>query len=252
MIRRLSLRATGIGLIVLLVVAWELAVRLQLVDSPSIPSFSASVAALVGGITDGTLPVAMGETLSRVLVGYVVAVVAAVVVGALMGTSRFVYYLLEPVTELLRPIPSAAYIPIAILLLGVGSEMKIAVIALTSFFPVVLSTCGGVRSVDPILVDTGRTLGYGPLGRLRRIVLPSALPETLTGMRVALGIALIVGIVSEMLAGDTGIGYLILESQRIFQVPLMFAGIITLALVGYLLNLAFVRVESHLLRWRTA
>ncbi len=169
-----------------------------------------------------------------------------------MGTSRFVYYLLEPVTELLRPIPSAAYIPIAILLLGVGSEMKIAVIALTSFFPVVLSTCGGVRSVDPILVDTGRTLGYGPLGgRLCKIVLPSALPETLTGMRVALGIALIVGIVSEMLAGDTGVGYLILESQRIFQVPLMFAAIITLAVVGYLLNLVFVRIESHLLRWRS-
>lgn len=250
--RALASRATGIGLIAVLLLAWELAVRLDLMDSPSIPSLSASLRALGSGIVDGTLPTAMGQTLARVLVGYAIAVVVAVVVGALMGTSRFVYYLLEPITELLRPIPSAAYIPIAILLLGVGSEMKIAVIALTCFFPVVLNTCGGVRSVDPILVDTGRTLGYGPLGRLRRIVLPSALPETLTGMRVALGIALIVGIVSEMLAGDTGIGYLILESQRIFQVPLMFAGIITLAVVGYLLNLVFVRVEDHILRWRTA
>ncbi|MCU1446993.1 ABC transporter permease [Cryobacterium sp.] len=245
-------RLPGLALIVGLLVLWQLTVQFNLVDSPSVPTVTESVDALGKSIANGEMLTALGETLGRILIGYAIAVVLAVALGALMGTSRFVFYLLEPLTELLRPIPTAAYVPIAILLLGVGNEMKITVVAVACFFPVLLNTYGGVRSVDPILVDTGRTFGYKPFARLIKIVLPSALPEILTGMRVALGIALIVGIVSEMLAGNNGIGYLILDSQRIFQVPLMFAGIITLAIVGYFMNFIFVRLEAYFLRWRTA
>lgn len=245
-------RLPGIVLIAVLLVVWQLSVHFQLIDSPSVPTVTSSIEALWRSIVAGEMLVALGETLGRILIGYSIAVVGAVSLGALMGTSRFLFYLLEPVTELLRPIPTAAYVPVAILLLGVGNEMKITVVTVACFFPVLLNTYGGVRSVDSILVDTGRTFGFGRVSRLWKIVLPSALPEILTGMRVALGIALIVGIVSEMLAGNNGIGYLILDSQRIFQVPLMFAGIITLAIVGYLMNFLFVRVEAYVLRWRAA
>lgn len=245
-------RIPGILLILALLALWEISVVSGWVSSPSVPSVTASFEALWQSIVSGRLPSALGETMLRIMIGYSIAVVLAITLGALMGMNRFVYNLLEPLTELLRPVPSAAYIPIAILLLGVGNEMKIAVIAVACFFPVLLNTYSGVKSVDPILTDTGRTFGYPPLQRLWKIILPSALPEILTGMRVALGIALIVGIVAEMLAGNSGIGYLILDSQRIFRVAVVFAGIITLAIVGYLLNFLFLRVEAYVLRWRTA
>jgi len=247
-----SRRLPGIALILVLLLLWQFSVQFGWVRSPSVPSVTASFEGLWQSIVNGRLPLALADTLMRIFIGYGIAVVLAVALGALMGMSRFVYYLLEPVTELLRPVPSAAYIPIAILLLGVGNEMKIAVIAIACFFPVLLNTYGGVRSVDPILTDTGRTFGYPPVQRLWKIILPSALPEILTGMRVALGIALIVGIVAEMLAGNSGIGYFILDSQRVFRVQFVFAGIITLALVGYLLNFLFLRIEAYVLRWRAS
>lgn len=248
--RNVGERIPGILLILLLILGWQLSVQYHVVDSVTIPSVTETLSALKESIRSGEMLGALGGTLKRIAVGYAIAVVAAVAVGALMGTSRFLFFLLEPVTELIRPIPSAAYIPIAILLFGVGDKMKIVVIVAACFFPILLNTYGGVRNVDPILVDTGRTFGYSPLARLRKIILPSATPEIITGMRVSLAIALIVGVVTEMLAGNDGIGYLILNSQRIFQVPLMFAGIIILSLVGYLLNHLFVRVEAHVLRWR--
>jgi ABC-type nitrate/sulfonate/bicarbonate transport system permease component len=177
-------------------------------------------------------------------------VLVAVPLGLLMGTISLCYRLLEPITEFIRPIPAAAYIPIAILFLGIGNEMKIFVVFLACLFPILLNTYGGVRGVDPVLVDTGRTFGVSRLKALWHIVFPAALPSILTGMRISLGISLIVAVVSEMIAGNSGIGYFILDMQRIFRVPDMFAGIFTLGLLGFLINFVFLKVEQHFLRWR--
>ena len=168
--------------------------------------------------------------------GFGLAVVVAVPLGLLMGTISLCYRLLEPITEFIRPIPAAAYIPVAILFLGIGNEMKIFVVFLACLFPILLNTYGGVRGIDPVLVDTGRTFGVSRLKALWQIVFPAALPSILTGMRISLGIALIVAVVSEMIAGNSGIGYFILDMQRIFRVPDMFAGIFTLGLLGFLIN----------------
>jgi ABC-type nitrate/sulfonate/bicarbonate transport system permease component len=128
--------------------------------------------------------------------------------------------------------------------------MKIFVIFLACLFPVLLNTFGGVRAVDPVLIDTGRTFGLSRLSALRQIVLPAAVPSILTGMRISLGIALIVSVVSEMITGNSGIGYFILDMQRIFRVPEMFAGIFMLGLLGYMINFVFLQIEARLLRWR--
>jgi len=124
------------------------------------------------------------------------------------------------------------------------------VIFAACIFPVLLNTYGGVRAIDPVLIDTGRTFGVSRLTALLQIVLPASLPSVLTGMRISLGLALIVAVVAEMISGNSGIGYFILNNQRIFRVPEMFAGIFTLGLLGFLLNLIFLRAESYLLRWR--
>ena len=128
--------------------------------------------------------------------------------------------------------------------------MKIFVVTVACFFPILLNTYGGVRGVDQVLIDTGRTFGLSRGKMLWQIVLPAALPSVLTGMRISLGIALIVVVVAEMIAGNSGIGYFIVDRQRIFRVAEMFAGIFSLGVVGYLLNFVFLRIEQYFLRWR--
>jgi ABC-type nitrate/sulfonate/bicarbonate transport system permease component len=192
----------------------------------------------------------LGPTLWRIGIGFGLATLIAVPLGLLMGSIPFVYRLFEPITEFIRPIPSSAYIPVAILFLGIDNEMKIFVVFLACIFPILLNTYSGVRAVDPVLIDTGRTFGISRAMALWQIMLPAALPSILTGMRISLGIALIVSVVSEMISGNSGVGYFILDMQRIFRVPEMFAGIFTLGLLGYLINFAFIKVESNFLRWR--
>jgi ABC-type nitrate/sulfonate/bicarbonate transport system permease component len=243
-------RWPGFLLIIGILVLWEIAARLQLVDPVSLPQVSTILSAWRDTITDGEMPRQLLPSLARILAGFALAVAVAIPLGLLMGTVRLAYRLLEPITEFLRPIPSSAYIPIAILFLGIGDEMKVFVIFLACIFPVLLNTYGGVRAVDPVLIDTGRTFGLSRLDTLRQIVLPAAMPSILTGMRISLGIALIVSVVAEMISGNSGIGYFILDMQRVFRIPEMFAGIFTLGILGYLMNFLFVRLEQHTLRWR--
>jgi len=201
-------------------------------------------------IANGELFRQLMPSLGRIFTGVGIAIAIAVPVGLLMGTVPFVHRLLEPLVEFIRPIPSSAYIPVAILFLGIGNEMKVFVVALACFFPILLNTYSGVRGIDPVVIDTGRTFGVTPLNTLAQIIFPAALPSILTGIQISLGLGLIVVVVAEMISGNNGIGYLILNMQRIFRVPEMFAGIFTLGLLGYLLNLVFLRIERYLLRWR--
>ena len=166
-----------------------------------------------------------------------------------MGYVRFFYNLLEPITEVLRPIPSPAYLPIVILFLGIDDEMKIFMIAFAIVFPVLLNTYSGVRSVDPIQLQTARTFGVSGRKLLTQIVLPASSPYIFTGMRVSLAVALIVMVISEMVAASSGIGYFILSAQRGFKIRDMFAGVLTLAVLGYVLNRLFLMIENRVLAW---
>lgn len=136
-----------------------------------------------------------------------------------------------------------------ILFLGIDDEMKIFMIAFASLFPVLLNTYSGVRSVDPIQLQTARTFGVSGHKLLTQIVLPAASPYIFTGMRVSLAVALIVMVISEMVAASDGIGYFILSAQRGFDIPEMFAGVLTLAVLGYVLNRLFLLIENHVLAW---
>ena len=245
-------RWPGFILIVVLIVLWEIVSKMGMVDSVSLPPVSHVFTIWGGIIANGELLNYLLPSLGRIFSGFLLAVIAAVPLGLLMGTSPFIYRLLEPITEFIRPIPASAYIPVAILFLGIDNEMKIFVIFLSSLFPILLNTYSGVRGVDPVLIDTGRTFGVSKMKSLFKIILPAALPSILTGMRVSIGIALVVAVVAEMITGNSGIGYFILDMQRIFRVAEMFAGIFTLGIVGYLINFGFLKVEQYFLRWRGA
>jgi ABC-type nitrate/sulfonate/bicarbonate transport system permease component len=243
-------RWPGFVLFALILFAWEYASAFNLIDQVSVPRVSTIALSWITSMKDGQLLAALAPSLGRIFAGFALAAVIAVPLGLLMGSVAIIYRLLEPLTEFIRPIPAAAYIPVAILFLGIGNEMKIFVVVLACLFPILLNTYGGVRGVDPVLIDTGRTFGVSRVKALCQIVFPAALPSILTGMRISLGIALIVVVVAEMIAGNSGIGYYILDMQRSFRVPEMFAGIVTLGLLGFMINFAFLKIEQHFLRWR--
>jgi ABC-type nitrate/sulfonate/bicarbonate transport system permease component len=246
----MKLRWPGFVLVGLAMLLWQCASAFGWVDPVSVPRVTTILGSWWENLASGTIPAQLGPSLQRILVGLGLAIAIGMPLGLLMGVNRLAYRLLEPITELIRPIPSAAYIPVAILFLGLGDAMKLFVITLACVFPILLNTYSGVKSIDPVLIDTGRTLGTPRLGILRKIVIPASLPSVLTGIRISLGIALIVAVVSEMIAGNNGLGYFLIDNQRTFRVSDVFAGILTLGGVGYLLNLMFLQIERYLLRWR--
>jgi ABC-type nitrate/sulfonate/bicarbonate transport system ATPase subunit len=128
---------------------------------------------------------------------------------------------------------------------------SVTLIFLASLFPILLNTYSGVRSIDRVQFDTARTLGLTTLQTFRELVIPAASPQILTGMRISLAISLILAILGEMIVSNDGLGYFVLLSQRTFKVPDMYAGIFTLALLGYVLNRLFLMIESRLIRWHT-
>ena len=157
----------------------------------------------------------------------------------MLGYFRFLHSLLATSIELLRPMPSVAIIPVAILLLGIGDGMIVSVTVYASVWPILINTIDGVRSVDPTLIDTGRTFGLSSWRILRQIILPAASPYIVTGLRIGLSIALILVTTAEMIAGSKGLGFFILDEERAMNSANMYAGIVVVALLGYTLNRLF-------------
>ncbi|OMQ16768.1 nitrate ABC transporter permease [Modestobacter sp. VKM Ac-2676] len=188
-------------------------------------------------------------SLTRMIIGYALAVVAAVVIGVALGSSRALGRMADPVVQFLRAIPAPALLPAGILVLGIGSEMKVALIAFVCLWPVLLNTIDGVAGVDPSLRETARSFQIPWRDRLFRVVLPSAAPQIFAGARISLSLAVIMMVVSEMVASTNGIGYFVLQSQRTYAITEMWAGIFLLAILGYVLNVLFLLVERRVLRW---
>ncbi|MFB4311270.1 ABC transporter permease [Actinomadura sp. GTD37] len=197
-----------------------------------------------GRIVDDVLP-----SVLRLAAGYLGAVVLGVGIGVLLGSSRRTRLLAEPVLEFFRAVPPPVLIPVLMLFTGIGDTMKITVIVLGSLWPVLLNTAEGVRAIDDVLADTARSYGLTGAARVRRLVLPSAAPQIVTGMRQALSISIILMVISEMFASSSGLGYTIVQFQRGFEVPEMWSGILLLGLLGFVLSLLFGRFESRVLRW---
>ena len=250
--RRWSERALGAGMVLLALVALEGIVRAKWVNPALIPRPSDVAVRVIEIVASGELLEPLGVTLYLLFTAYLGASALAIGIGLLMGRFPRLYNLLEPLVEVLRPLPKPALLPPLILFLGLGDAMKLAVIGLGVFFPVLVNTVQGVRGVDPLLVDTGRTFRCGRTALLLRIVLPASMPLILAGMRVGLGLGLILVVIAEMLAGTGGVGYLIIDMQRSFRVRDMYAWIVILALLGYALNAIFLQIEKRIIHWALA
>lgn len=188
-------------------------------------------------------------SLVRMGIGYVLAVVVAVGIGIPLSLSVRARAAAAPIVEFLRAIPPPALLPFAILVLGTGAGMKIFLIAFVCVWPILLNTIDGVLSVDPTLEETTLVYGVSSRDRVSRVLLPAAAPQIVAGMRTSLSLALILMVISEMVASSNGIGYFVLESQRSFRIADMWSGIFLLGIIGYVLNVVFIIVEKRLLRW---
>ena len=189
-------------------------------------------------------------SLERIGLGFAIAVVAGIAIGIPLGLSRPARVWAMPHIEYWRAMPPPALLPISIVLLhSIGNVQKVAFIAFFCLFPVLLNTIDGVRGIDPTFLETARSYGLGRFERIRRIVLPAAFPQIVAGMRIGLSLAVIMMVLSEYFSSTSGVGYVLLISKNTFDFGPMWAAILLIGVLGYVLNLLFVVVEHRLLAW---
>jgi ABC-type nitrate/sulfonate/bicarbonate transport system permease component len=188
-------------------------------------------------------------SLVRLFAGFSIGVAVGVTAGTTFGLFRNVRELILPSVEFFRAIPATLLVPFAITTMGVGDGMKVFIIALACFFPVLLNTISGIASLDPVLLDTARSYHVSGFDWISKFILPTAMPQIVTSMRTSLALGLVLMVISEMVASTNGLGYLVLHAQRTFSIPQMWAGILFIGLLGYVLNWMFVLVERRILAW---
>jgi NitT/TauT family transport system permease protein len=200
----------------------------------------------------GTIQGHIAASLTRSVAGFGAALVAGVSLGLLSAWYGRQNSVLNPLLELFRNTAALALLPVFTLLLGIGEESKISIVAYAAFFPVLLNTIAGVRTVDPLLIRAARSLGLNSFRLFQKVILPSAVPTIFTGIRMAGTASILVLIAAEMVGAKAGLGYLIVNAQSSFLIPDMYAGILTVSLLGLGVNFLLVALERHFSRWRTA
>jgi len=192
----------------------------------------------------------IAASLRRTLIGYLIALLAGVPVGLVMGYYSAMSDVLAPVFSFLRPIPPISFIPLAVLYLGIGETSKIVIIFVAAFLFVVLNTETGVRSVPQDLLRVGQNLGLSRAQLFRHVILPGALPSILTGARVALSISWALVVAAELLAAQSGLGYMIVTAGNFFDLPTVYVGIILIGILGVLMDSVVLIVQRRMLHWQ--
>ena len=235
--------------VIVLLIAWEVFARSGAVTPFMLPQFSSVLERIASDTASGELPVAMGLTLWRALAGFFISAVAGIALGLAMARLRSFYWFFDPIISVGFPIPKIAFLPIIVLWLGFFDVSKITMIVFNSIFPVVTATVVGVYGVEKELIWSARNLGTSERALTWEVMLPAALPQIFTGLQVALPIALIVGVLTEMAMGGYGIGASMQTASRFADSLGVFAGIIEIAVVGYVLVKLMAVLRARLLVW---
>jgi NitT/TauT family transport system permease protein len=250
-IRALRIRAAkGLGGVLAAVLVWEVLRALSVLPADNAPSVGAILAATARDLGAGPLATAAAQTAYAWAAGFLVTVLLAVPLGALVGLARWADATTALLFDFLRPIPAVALVPVAIVLLGLGLRMQTFLIVFAALWPLLFNTRYGVRNVDPLLLDSGRVMGLGRLALVRRVVLPAALPAIFTGLRLSASIAVVVTVVTELVAAGTGLGHYIDLYQQVGDAPEAFAGVLVAGVFGYLVNVAMLAADRWAVRWR--
>lgn len=233
----------------LLLMIWELITRQGWIPAWFLPVPTEVFQTLFNMVISGELLHHAAVSLGRAVSGYAMAALAGVGLGLLIAWSRIVEDFFDPLIELIRPLSTFALIPIFFLWFGIGNTSKIMIIFKSCFFPIVLNTIAGIKGVDQKLIMAARSLGADGRQMWTRVLLPSAMPMIITGMRISTAIAMMALVGVEMLSSDSGLGFLVIDAQRTFDTERVFAGIVVLALLGFSLDRLARKIQARILSW---
>lgn len=239
----------GIASIAVLLLAWEAASAFGFLSPFYLPALSTVLRRIWSDLVQDALHVDLISTLYRTIAGFSIACILGLMVGIAMATTRPVRWFLDPLVSIAFPMPKIVFLPIFILWLGVYDTTKIFMIVFDSILPVVTATIVGINSVDKFLIWSARSIGTSRTRLLTDVYLPAATPSIVTGIQVALPIALIVNVVCEMLMGGTGIGARMMNASRFADITGVCAGLIEIGLIGFVLIRGMAMLRQRLLRW---
>lgn len=236
--------------IVVLLGIWELIPRLGFVDAVFFPPFSQVAVAWWEMVITGELWTHFQASIVRSALGFLIAILIAVPLGLLIGWYPLARELLNPVLEIFRNTAALALLPVFILLLGIGELSKVSIIVFACVWPILLNTIAAVRDVDPLYIKSAKSMNLDDFQLFRKVILPASVPTIFTGIRMAGAGAILVLIAAEMIGAKAGLGYLITVTQFNFEIPKMYAGIITIALVGLAINQGLLALEKQFSKWK--
>lgn len=235
---------------VVILLLWEGVSRMAWVPPLFLPAPSAILSEGWTMLKTGVIFKHILASLSRILWGFLIACSLGVMVGILTGFFSIPEAIGNPIIAATFPIPKIAILPLLILWLGIGEASKIAVIALGVFFPMVINVYTGVKNVDPLLIKAALSLGSNRTRIIRKVILPSILPMIFAGMKLGIGIALLLVVAAEMVAADAGIGFMILTAADLMQTKKLMVGLILLSLLGIFFNWLFQKLERFFIPWK--
>ena len=238
-----------VGSVIALALAWELAARSGAFTPFMLPALSAVLERIWNDLIAGELLLNTAVTLYRAMAGFLIGAVAGIVLGMAISRNAFANWFFDPIISVGFPMPKIAFLPVVILWLGVYDISKITMVSVEAIFPVVTATIIGIRGVEREILWSARNMGAGERELLWQIALPAALPQIITGLQVALPIALIVAIVTEMFMGGYGLGGAMNTASRFADSRGVFAGIVEIAVIGYALVKGMAIVRRRLLLW---
>ena len=233
-----------------LLIVWELCARFGFIDTRFFPAPSSVLATMIDMLRTGELVTHTAISMQRLAYGAVLGGVPALVLGIAMGLNRPIRALFDPLVAATYPVPKSAILPLALLIFGLGEGSKIFMVAIGVFFPVVINTTTGVLEINKIYLDVGRNYKANRWNTFWTIALPGALPVIMTGIKLGIGIGLVLIAVAEMVGAKSGLGYLIWSAWSTFAVEQMYVGLFVIAIIGFLLTLGLNELERVVIPWK--
>ncbi len=243
-------RLTGVLSPLLLLLLWELSARTGLIDTRFFPAPTSIAAKLVELTQSGELWINLSASLQRLLWGSLLGGIPALMIGILTGLYRPLRAAIDPLISATYPVPKSAILPLILLIFGLGETSKIVMVALGVFYPVVINTVTGVQQIDKIYLDVGKSFRASRWQTFRTIALPGALPSIMAGIKLGIGMGLILIAISEMVGAKTGIGYMIWDAWQVLSVETMYVGLVVISILGFVLTLILNEVEGWILPWK--
>lgn len=233
-----------------LLLIWELAARIGVIDTRYFPAPSAIFGSLVDLAKTGELWTNGGASLRRLFLGFLVGGIPALAIGITMGLSKWTRIIVDPLIAATYPIPKSAILPLLLLIFGLGEGSKIAMVAIGVFYPVAINTTAGVLAINKTFLEVGQHFQANRWQMFRTIALPGALPLIMTGVKLGIGMGLVLIALAEMIGSTEGLGYMIWNSWELFAVEKMYAGILVIAATGFFITILLTELETVLVPWK--